>query len=681
MSPDPAQGASDHVIRIEGVRKEFGDFVAVEGADLSIRRGEFFSLLGPSGCGKTTILKMIAGFEQPTQGRILLEGTDVAGVPPYKRNVNTVFQQYALFPHMTVLDNVAFGLRSKKVAAPEARRRAKEMLDIVKLGEFGNRRPAQLSGGQQQRVALARALVNMPSALLLDEPLAALDLKLREAMQIELKRIQREVGITFIFVTHDQGEALTMSDRIAVMSRGRVEQIGTPEEIYHSPASIFVAGFIGSANLLPGSLSTAGGSPAVVLDSGRRLSVNAGSDARDGDPVTLMLRPERLNAVPAGTDDGRSVEGTIQHAIFAGSTVRLVVHTSDHMELIATVEADDDLPPLHTGSPITLRWSADAGYLLRGRSVVVGATTTDVDEVQASLDGKEMVDKGKSDDGDLGSGIGRRALLVGGGLVGAAAVVGGVLAVTGGGKSGSGGSGSTGSIGGGTLGNGDKEVRFLNWQAYIDPSEDGATGTVERFQNDTGVSMTYDESFNDNNEVYAKYFEPYLGTGKTMDYDIVAPTYWMAARLKNLGWIEPLPLDLIPNRLNLEDRFLTDSWNFGATYSLPWQAGLTGIAYNPELTGREINSIMDLLDPEFKGKVACLTEIRDTVGLFMMGLGHDPSVLDPDAIDEALDTIEEFTQKGQFRAFTGNEYLGSLESGDFVACVAWSGDIVQLNYT
>ena len=155
----------------------------------------------------------------------------------------------------------------------------------------------------------------------------------------------------------------------------------------------------------------------------------------------------------------------------------------------------------------------------------------------------------------------------------------------------------------------------------------------------------------------------------------------MAARLKNLGWIEPLPLDLIPNRLNLEDRFLTDSWNFGATYSLPWQAGLTGIAYNPELTGREINSIMDLLDPEFKGKVACLTEIRDTVGLFMMGLGHDPSVLDPDAIDEALDTIEEFTQKGQFRAFTGNEYLGSLESGDFVACVAWSGDIVQLNYT
>ena len=195
---------------------------------------------------------MIAGFEQPTSGRVLLDGVDVSGVPPYQRNVNTVFQQYALFPHMSVFDNVAFGLRAKKVPAGEARRRAIEMLDVVRLGEFARRRPAQLSGGQQQRVALARALVNLPSALLLDEPLAALDLKLREAMQLELKRIQREVGITFIFVTHDQEEALTMSDRIAVMSRGRVEQIGTPEEIYPAPASIFVAGFIGTANLLPG---------------------------------------------------------------------------------------------------------------------------------------------------------------------------------------------------------------------------------------------------------------------------------------------------------------------------------------------------------------------------------------------------------------------------------------------
>ena len=282
---------------LDGVRKEFGSFVAVERADFAIGRGEFFSLLGPSGCGKTTLLKMIAGFERPTAGRVLLEGVDVSAVPPHERNVNTVFQQYALFPHMSVYDNVAFGLRAKKVASNEVRRRAVEMLDVVRLGEFTNRRPAQLSGGQQQRVALARALVNLPSALLLDEPLAALDLKLREAMQIELKRIQREVGITFIFVTHDQGEALTMSDRIAVMSRGQVEQIGTPEEIYAAPSSIFVAGFIGSANLLPGTLESVDDGRAVVrLDNDVLVEVGGSTLANVGDPVTVMLRPERLGA-------------------------------------------------------------------------------------------------------------------------------------------------------------------------------------------------------------------------------------------------------------------------------------------------------------------------------------------------------------------------------------------------
>ena len=223
-----SETTAEPTVVLQSVRKEFGSYVAVEHADFAIRAGEFFSLLGPSGCGKTTLLKMIAGFEQPSAGAVLLEGVDVSSVPPHKRNVNTVFQQYALFPHLSIVDNVAFGLRSKKVPATEARTRSMEMLDVVKLTEFANRRPNQLSGGQQQRVALARALVNLPAALLLDEPLAALDLKLREAMQIELKRIQRDVGITFVFVTHDQGEALTMSDRIAVMSRGRVEQIGTP---------------------------------------------------------------------------------------------------------------------------------------------------------------------------------------------------------------------------------------------------------------------------------------------------------------------------------------------------------------------------------------------------------------------------------------------------------------------
>src|SRR3990172_8032006 len=258
----------DTVITLEHVTKGFGSFIAVEEMNLGIERGEFFSLLGPSGCGKTTTLRMVAGFETPTTGRIILEGHDVSDVPPYRRNVNMVFQQYALFPHMNVFDNVAFGPRSRRVPSREVKSRVMEMLEIVRLGGFAKRKPAQLSGGQQQRVALARALVNSPSALLLDEPLGALDLKLRRAMQLELKRIQREVGITFIYVTHDQEEALTMSDRIAVMNAGKVEQIASPEEIYHSPASVFVAGFIGVANLVPVIVQHVNGGDATVVVAG-----------------------------------------------------------------------------------------------------------------------------------------------------------------------------------------------------------------------------------------------------------------------------------------------------------------------------------------------------------------------------------------------------------------------------
>ena len=246
------------VIEIDHVTKRFEDYVAVTDADFSIGSGEFFSMLGPSGCGKTTTLRMIAGFETPTEGAIRLEGVDVSRVPPHKRNVNTVFQHYALFPHMTVWDNVAYGPRSMKKDKAEVTRRVDEILEIVRLTDFAKRKPAQLSGGQQQRVALARALVNYPSALLLDEPLGALDLKLRHAMQFELKRIQREVGITFIYVTHDQEEALTMSDRIAVMNAGNVEQIGTPTEIYDAPSTVFVANFIGQANLWAGHAEPAG---------------------------------------------------------------------------------------------------------------------------------------------------------------------------------------------------------------------------------------------------------------------------------------------------------------------------------------------------------------------------------------------------------------------------------------
>ena len=318
--PDDEAGPAPSVIVLDHVSKRFTDFVAVHDADFAIGRGEFFSMLGPSGCGKTTMLRMIAGFETPTGGRILLEGEDVSQTPAYRRNVNTVFQQYALFPHMSVFDNVAFGLRSRKFPKNWVNESVGEMLEIVRMSEFAKRRPSQLSGGQQQRVALARALVNKPSALLLDEPLAALDLKLRQAMQLELKRIQRDTQVTFIFVTHDQQEALTMSDRIAVMSRGRVEQIGTPEEIYDRPASIFVAGFIGSANLLPAVVSTGStpSAPKVDLAMGATIDVQTVGDAPPGEEVTVMVRPERMvpqegepQAGPVGRrrDQGRDLPG------------------------------------------------------------------------------------------------------------------------------------------------------------------------------------------------------------------------------------------------------------------------------------------------------------------------------------------------------------------------------------
>jgi spermidine/putrescine transport system ATP-binding protein len=383
---DQATTARDDVVVLDHVRKQFGPFVAVDGADLTIARGEFFAMLGPSGCGKTTTLKMIGGFEQPTSGRVVLEGTDVSRVPPYKRNVNTVFQQYALFPHMTVDQNVAFGPQSKRLDRDETSKRVAEMLDIVRLAEFAKRKPAQLSGGQQQRVALARALVNYPSALLLDEPLAALDLKLREAMQLELKRIQRDVGITFVYVTHDQGEALTMSDRIAVMNEGVIEQVGTPEEIYHRPASLFVAGFIGSANLLPGTARGHHGEDVVIdLECGVTVRAAAERALAIGDPVSMMIRPERLRLRVEPGDDGRSLDGAVRDVIFQGASARIALALNDGTEIVTHVDPDDNLPFLRPGSTVYVTWSPGAAFLLAGWPSQAGANDTDVDRVEAAL--------------------------------------------------------------------------------------------------------------------------------------------------------------------------------------------------------------------------------------------------------------------------------------------------------
>jgi spermidine/putrescine transport system ATP-binding protein len=370
LTAQPSSGdAHPVVIGVEGVSKRFGDFVAVEHADFDIARGEFFSMLGPSGCGKTTMLRMIAGFETVTSGRILLEGQDVSQVPPYRRNVNTVFQQYALFPHLSVRDNVAFGPRTKDLPPGEVDRRVAQILEIVRLSDFGGRRPSQLSGGQKQRVALARALVNYPSALLLDEPLSALDLKLRQAMQIELKRIQREVGISFVFVTHDQEEALTMSDRIAVMSAGRVEQVGSPEEIYDSPATAFVAGFIGTANPLPTTIQRIAGDRAIVKLAGDRPAEVPllGQTFAVGEGATLMVRPERIRvcaAAPNGDDPWLPV--TVTETVFQGPVVRFVLKDMDGHEIIAHVSHAHHQSAEHPtrGASGFASWPRSTGRLL-----------------------------------------------------------------------------------------------------------------------------------------------------------------------------------------------------------------------------------------------------------------------------------------------------------------------------
>src|SRR6187200_1922539 len=299
-------------VELCSVTKRFAQLAAVDDLSLELARGEFFTLLGPSGCGKTTTLRMIAGFERPTSGEIRIEGDDVAQLPPHKRPTNTVFQSYALFPHLSVEANVAFGLKRKKVSKDEIAERVRAELERVGLASEAKRRPAQLSGGMQQRVALARALVNRPAVLLLDEPLGALDLKLRKQLQVELKRIQRDVGITFIYVTHDQEEALTMSDRIAVMNRGVVEQVSDPETVYEEPATTFVAGFIGVSNLMPGEVVSANGAGAELrLDAGPTVRTPQSGGAQPGERAHAVVRPEKLVLSPAGESApaGPSVEG------------------------------------------------------------------------------------------------------------------------------------------------------------------------------------------------------------------------------------------------------------------------------------------------------------------------------------------------------------------------------------
>ena len=351
-----AEGQRIPDVRLEEVVKRFDDTVAVDGISVEIPRGSFFAMLGPSGCGKTTTLRMIGGFEEPTEGRIFLGDQDVVGLPPYKRDVNTVFQSYALFPHMSIEDNVAFGLERKGVPKNQLKGRVAEMLDLVDLTGRGSAKPAQLSGGQQQRVALARALVNQPRVLLLDEPLGALDLKLRKNMQMELKRIQGDVGITFVHVTHDQEEAMTMADTIAVMNNGKIEQLGPPAELYESPATAFVAGFLGVSNLLPGAAEDSG---AVRLVDGTLVRTN--SNGLSGQ-VAAGVRPEKITIGAGG--GANELPGTVSETAYIGVATQVVVRTAAGIVQVFAQNLDAGGRVPAPGTNVVLSWAPESTFVV-----------------------------------------------------------------------------------------------------------------------------------------------------------------------------------------------------------------------------------------------------------------------------------------------------------------------------
>jgi spermidine/putrescine transport system ATP-binding protein len=360
-----SEGHAGGRVQLSGLTKRYGDAEAVRGIDLDIPPGEFFSLLGPSGCGKTTTLRMIAGFERPSAGRVLLDGRDVSDTPPNRRNVNTVFQNYALFSHLTVAENVAFGLRFTRSSRDETRTRVREALDLVQMQEFRDRRPHQLSGGQQQRVALARALILNPSVLLLDEPLGALDAKLRKTLQVELKALQERVGVTFVYVTHDQEEALTMADRLAVMSGGRIEQVGTPREVYEEPATAYVADFLGVSNLLDAeALGETPDGRCRVRVGDFELVASCGHTSARG-PVKVVVRPERVRVEPPRKSGENLLPGRVERAVYAGATSQLVLTLDRGLPIQCMLANDGTDSPFGRGAPVSVYLPCEALRVLR----------------------------------------------------------------------------------------------------------------------------------------------------------------------------------------------------------------------------------------------------------------------------------------------------------------------------
>ncbi|MEJ3404535.1 ABC transporter ATP-binding protein [Rathayibacter sp. YIM 133350] len=380
-------------LSLDGIQKRFPGFTAIEDLNLEIPAGSFFALLGPSGCGKTTTLRLVAGLEEPTQGRILIGGTDVTATKPHHRPVNTVFQSYALFPHMSVLENVAFGLRRRRVA--DAGTRAHEALRLVELDHLADRRPQQLSGGQQQRVALARAIVNRPALLLLDEPLGALDLKLRRQMQLELKSIQEEVGLTFLHVTHDQEEAMTMADTVAVMNKGRIEQLGAPEALYELPRTAFVANFLGQSNLFTGSVVEATGDHIAVAAAGGRVAVPTSRAVRHAGTVTVGVRPEKLtlHSGPVDAEAGRNVlgPGRVIDVSFSGVSTQYLVALPGAGTVIVFAQNRDFGPLSHVGEEVWISWNVAHSFGLADEAPEAPRFVADTDTTSIAAQRREAL--------------------------------------------------------------------------------------------------------------------------------------------------------------------------------------------------------------------------------------------------------------------------------------------------
>jgi spermidine/putrescine transport system ATP-binding protein len=386
LSPESEGAGADLVMT--GLTKRFGSFTAVDSLDLTVPSGGFFALLGPSGCGKTTTLRMVAGLEDPTAGTILLAGDEITRLRPYRRQVNTVFQNYALFPHLDVYDNVAFGLRRRK--ADRVQEKVTEMLDLVELAGYERRRPSQLSGGQQQRVALARALINRPQVLLLDEPLGALDLKLRRQMQIELKRIQTEIGITFVHVTHDQEEAMTMADTIAVMNAGVIEQMGRPAELYDNPATTFVANFLGQSNLVPGTVVDSVSDHLLVDVAGEKVGVRRDRARSHSGDVLIGVRPEKVHLTAAGEENSaggnRLGGGLVSDVSFTGASTQYLVRLASGQELTVFEQNTGARPPIAAGQEVDLHWARQHTFALDGSQDIHAGdeTYTDASAVGAA---------------------------------------------------------------------------------------------------------------------------------------------------------------------------------------------------------------------------------------------------------------------------------------------------------